>query len=464
MKAKHSAATLKQLALEGALAGCEARAFAAFHDGTLCAITHIAYVEAFVLQLGAPAQHAHILAHLSACDRGFQRSGKIAYKPPGAALLTSVLDVARWVGARLDGGLAHAQMLDRSRRSDAGGMRLAPAAMLSMALTPAELTLAEPPAPLALWPLVPPIPTAVPLPDAPVPAATLTEPTSSAKPRAVPAKSLEDLPTESVPTTILRPAATPLAMPTVAMRALEQQQLLVPRAATLDLIARHTRLIADYIARKAIVGDAAAVVRMANGEPPLFSLLDRGTQDRKELEALVCAALRERGGILAFTAAEFLLDAELIALLGEADRCEGNRRADAYLVVVDEDAVGATAITFDAFAAVAASRTATVHFFKRAFHTGCVVGVTIKSDLGLRNRRSTSGALHLYRCPIVLWALPRVNERASAMSDIVVYANVRGRFSLTPTGGVCYVGPQPARSAVRADEGQRVLATLEELR
>ena len=33
---------------------------------------------------------------------------------------------------------------------------------------------------------------------------------------------------------------------------------------------------------------------------------------------------------------------------------------------------------------------------------------TVKSDLGLRNRRSTSGELHLDRCPLVLWALPRV--------------------------------------------------------
>ena len=63
-----------------------------------------------MLQLGAPAQHARILALLGACDRAF-RAGKIAYKPSGAALFTSVLDVVRWVGAQLDGGLSHARVL-----------------------------------------------------------------------------------------------------------------------------------------------------------------------------------------------------------------------------------------------------------------------------------------------------------------------------------------------------------------
>ena len=103
MKPKHSAAALKALALDGALTGCEARAFAAFHAGTLDAANHTDYVEAFVLQLGAPAQHATILALLGVVQRDF-RSGKIAYKPPDAAQLTSILAVARWVSAHLGGG------------------------------------------------------------------------------------------------------------------------------------------------------------------------------------------------------------------------------------------------------------------------------------------------------------------------------------------------------------------------
>ena len=109
MKHKHSAATLRALALDGTIAACEARAFAAFHAGTLDAATHVDYVEAFVLQLGAPAQHPATLGLLGHIERSF-RAGKIAYKPPGAPLLTSVLDVARWVDARLDGGLAHAEV------------------------------------------------------------------------------------------------------------------------------------------------------------------------------------------------------------------------------------------------------------------------------------------------------------------------------------------------------------------
>ena len=84
MKHKHSAATLRALALDGTIAACEARAFAAFHAGTLDAATHVDYVEAFVLQLGAPAQHPATLALLGHVERGF-RAGKIAYKPPGCS-------------------------------------------------------------------------------------------------------------------------------------------------------------------------------------------------------------------------------------------------------------------------------------------------------------------------------------------------------------------------------------------
>ena len=93
---------------------CEARAFAAYHAATLDVHNHT-----FVLQLGAPSQHGAILALLAGVERDF-RAGKIAYKPPDAALLTSVLDVGRWVTRRLECGLAHAALLDRARRGDAG--------------------------------------------------------------------------------------------------------------------------------------------------------------------------------------------------------------------------------------------------------------------------------------------------------------------------------------------------------
>ena len=114
MKPKHSAATLKRLALDGALAGCEARAFAAYHAATLDAANHADYVDAFVLQLGDRAQHAAVLGLLATVERGFQH-GKIAYKPPGRAQLASVLDVARWVDAEL--GLAHAHLIPTRYRT-----------------------------------------------------------------------------------------------------------------------------------------------------------------------------------------------------------------------------------------------------------------------------------------------------------------------------------------------------------
>ena len=64
--------------------------------------------------------------------------------------------------------------------------------------------------------------------------------------------------------------------------------------------------------------------------------------------------------------------------------------------------------------------------------------MSIKSDLGLRNRRTTSGELHLDRCPIVLFAMPRINAHTGAMSDIVVYAGAP-----TGAGRICYVGGAP---------------------
>jgi hypothetical protein len=77
-------------------------------------------VEAFVLQLGRWEQHTTILALLSELRRDL-RNGRLAYKAPGAAPLTSVLEVARWVDARV--GLAHGALLDRARRVDSGRVR-----------------------------------------------------------------------------------------------------------------------------------------------------------------------------------------------------------------------------------------------------------------------------------------------------------------------------------------------------
>ena len=223
-------------------------------------------------------------------------------------------------------------------------------------------------------------------------------------------------------------AVAPLARK--AMRALAQCELRVPRAATFDHIVARTCLLEDYATHKVLTGDPEAAARMARGEAGLLQLFERGTQDRKELEALVCAALRERGRLLLFTSAEVLVDRELVESLGEADRTEVTRRADAYLILEEG------AITFDAYhAAQAAARRA---LFKQAARLGLVVGVSIKSDLGLRNRRTTSGELHLDRCPIVLFAMPRINAHTGAMSDIVVYAGAP-----TGAGRICYVGGAP---------------------
>ena len=216
------------------------------------------------------------------------------------------------------------------------------------------------------------------------------------------------------------------------MRTLKERQVvLVPRAATFDLIASRTCLLEDYAVHKVLTGDSEAAVRMTRGEAGLMQLFERGTQDRKELEALVCAALRERGRLLLFTSAEVLIDRELIELLGEADRTEVTRRADAYLILEEG------ALTFDAYHTVEAAARPT--FFKQAVRLGLMVGVSIKSDLGLRNRRSTSGELHLEQCPLVLLALPRIDVRTNAMSDVVVYAGAPMGRSMQ----ICYVGGTP---------------------
>ena len=134
-------------------------------------------------------------------------------------------------------------------------------------------------------------------------------------------------------------------------------------------------------------------------------------------------------------------------MLGEGDRRESARRVDAYLVE-ERDAAAITYATYTA--AAATGRAALVVFFKRAHRLGLIVGASIKSDLGLGNRRTTSGELHLDRCPLVFFALPRVNERAGAMSDVLVRVNVRPRFTVSGSGRVRYLGAQPPKGVVVA--------------
>ena len=91
MKPKYPATALKQLALSGGLVGFEARAFAAFHSAVLDGSNHLDYVEAFVLQLGAPEQHEVILSLLSVGGRTF------AHGRLGPSRRMMLFRVARWL-------------------------------------------------------------------------------------------------------------------------------------------------------------------------------------------------------------------------------------------------------------------------------------------------------------------------------------------------------------------------------
>lgn len=362
MHCKYPAFALREMAIEGSIACCEIRSFAAHHSCTLNASNHEDFVDAFLLQLSSPAQHETIISLLSSCERDF-RGGKIAYRPPGSTLITSVLDVGRWVSSQLEGGLTNAHVLDRAERVDVGETR---------AKTP------------------------------------------------------------------LRPVSAS-AQKVIAL--LEGRQVVIPRSETLDLIATRTSLLSDLAMQRSLTGDNAAAVAVRKGEICLFQLFDRGTKDRKELELLICSALRDRAHILAFTSNEFLLDQELVSLLGEGDRLVGGRRADAYIVAEEGN------ISFDSYL-LSSSTGKQACFFKTAHRLGLVVGVSIKSDFGFQNKRSTSGELHIDRCPIVLFAIPRFNNRAGSMSDVVVCANALPRFSVSEGGSILYVGPAMNKSSL----------------
>lgn len=265
---------------------------------------------------------------------------------------------------------------------------------------------------------------------------------------------------------------------------LERIRLHIPRAKTLALISAHTRLLADFAACRSLTGDEEIAHAAREGSVGLLQLFDKGTQDRKDLEVLICAALRRtphtppstrppvpspvgalarhtprlsrEAQVMAFTSSEVLIDEELAGLLGEADRREGVRRADLYLI----EASGV--ITFDMYRATA-SRAA---FFKQACRLGLVSGASVKSDLGVGNRRSSSGALHLDHCPITFFALPRVNELAGTLSDVLVCVNLRSRFSVSDSGRIRYLGAQPAKSVeqfAEAEASARIL-TIDALR
>ena len=112
---------------------------------------------------------------------------------------------------------------------------------------------------------------------------------------------------------------------------------------------------------------------------------------------------------------------------------------------------------------MACSRASLALFFKRAYRLGLVSGAGVKSDLGLANRRTTSGELHGDRCPILFFAMPCVNEHAATLSDMAVYVNLCVHVPVTASGKVRYLGPQPAK-ALERNSGRRTLTTIEALR
>ena len=152
---------------------------------------------------------------------------------------------------------------------------------------------------------------------------------------------------------------------------------------------------------------------------------------------------REQGRIAAFTSSEVLLDEELARLAGEADRKEGSRRADVYLI--DSN----TEFSLNAYESLVGPL-ARKTFFKHAFGHGVVVGASVKSDLGLRDKRTSSGELHLDYCPVTFFAIPRINEYAGTLSDIAVCAATHFPVS---AGRICYLG-----------SGKRTLKSIEGLR
>lgn len=143
---------------------------------------------------------------------------------------------------------------------------------------------------------------------------------------------------------------------------------------------------------------------------------------------------RNMARVLAFTSSEVLIDNELISLLGEKDRSDGTYRVDIYLV----QQIGQ--ITMDMYDSISHSHASKVAFFKAAIAQGLFCGASVKSDFGFGYRRASSGELHLERCPITFFAMPRINELAGSLSDVLVLVNISPRFTITGAGKIQYTG------------------------
>lgn len=76
------------------------------------------------------------------------------------------------------------------------------------------------------------------------------------------------------------------------LSALERTWLLVGHPHTFALIASQTRLRADFVVLRTFNGDVDIALAASEGTLGLLQLFDIGTNDRKELEVLLCVVLR----------------------------------------------------------------------------------------------------------------------------------------------------------------------------
>lgn len=102
-----------------------------------------------------------------------------------------------------------------------------------------------------------------------------------------------------VPALGTRECACDLALKTrecvgnLVISSLERLQLFVPRARSLELVITHTPLLTDFVAHRTLTGDVEIALAASMGNIGLMQLFDRGTNDRKHLEALICVVLRK---------------------------------------------------------------------------------------------------------------------------------------------------------------------------
>lgn len=76
------------------------------------------------------------------------------------------------------------------------------------------------------------------------------------------------------------------------MSSMESIQLFVPRHQTHKLMVTHTHLLTDFVAHRTLMGDLEIAHAASEGRMGLLQLFDRGTNDRKQLEILICATMR----------------------------------------------------------------------------------------------------------------------------------------------------------------------------